>query len=260
MGFSPDWLALREPADRAARDPGLMAAAAVAAVAAAGPERAPVVMDLGCGTGATARAFAQLLPDARWRLVDQDTDLLALACESLDDAVPVAADLRDLAALPWDGVDLVTCSALLDLMPAWWVDALASEVSRRRLPFYAALSYDGVMHWEPALPEDLLITDLFNRHQRTDKGLGRALGPDAVTETRRAFADRGYAVQTADSPWRLGPDQSALHRELLNGIAQAAQEAGHPTAQAWANARQTARPDGLCTIGHRDLLAVAPVM
>ena len=47
MAFSAEWLALREPADRAARDAGLLRRAA----AAAGP--APVIMDLGCGSGAT---------------------------------------------------------------------------------------------------------------------------------------------------------------------------------------------------------------
>ena len=45
MGFSADWLALREPADHAARDGDLLAAAAQVAGA--------VIVDLGCGTGST---------------------------------------------------------------------------------------------------------------------------------------------------------------------------------------------------------------
>lgn len=51
MGFAPQWLALREPADRAARDTALLARAAHLA----GP--APVIVDLGAGTGASVRAL-----------------------------------------------------------------------------------------------------------------------------------------------------------------------------------------------------------
>ncbi len=74
MGFSADWLALRDPADRAARDQTLARRAAEAA----GP--APVIVDLGCGTGASWRALAPLLPDgARWRFVDNDPGCWSIA-------------------------------------------------------------------------------------------------------------------------------------------------------------------------------------
>ena len=76
MGFAADWLALREPADRAARDEALARRAA----AAAGPD--PLIVDLGCGTGATWRALSPYLPKgARWRFVDKDPELLAKAVE-----------------------------------------------------------------------------------------------------------------------------------------------------------------------------------
>ena len=74
MGFDAAWLALREPADAAARDPGLLAAAAGYLGAGA------LAVDIGCGTGATVRAFAGCAPEGlRWRLVDNDPRLLALA-------------------------------------------------------------------------------------------------------------------------------------------------------------------------------------
>ena len=53
-GFSPEWLALREPADTRARDPGLLGALAASL---AGRDSVEVV-DLGCGTGANIRAIA----------------------------------------------------------------------------------------------------------------------------------------------------------------------------------------------------------
>src|SRR5262249_39044547 len=61
--------------------------------------------------------------------------------------VPVTTTLVDLARdleLALDGpLDLVTTSALLDLVSAEWLDRLVVEVAARRLPFYAALTYDG---------------------------------------------------------------------------------------------------------------------
>jgi SAM-dependent methyltransferase len=86
VGFSADWLALREPADRAARD----AALARRAGEAAGPE--PVIVDLGCGTGATWRALAPLLPAAaRWRFVDARPVLLQLAGAAAGDRAETAS-------------------------------------------------------------------------------------------------------------------------------------------------------------------------
>ncbi|NKX44012.1 class I SAM-dependent methyltransferase [Roseicyclus persicicus] len=249
MGFSADWLALRDPADRAARD----AVLARRAAEAAGP--APVIVDLGCGTGATWRVLAPLLPaGARWRFVDNDPALLAIAAAAAGDgAEAVEADLGDLDALPLAGATLVTASALLDLMPEAWVAGLARRLG---VPFYAALSYDGRMDWTPDDPRDAAVTAAFNRHQRGDKGLGPALGPDAADRSAAILRAAGFDVLTADSPWVLGPDMAALQRELTDGIAAAAHEAGAPEAPGWGCDRHAAADRTRCRIGHLDLLAL----
>ncbi|MGZ3217031.1 class I SAM-dependent methyltransferase [Paracoccus sp. T5] len=254
MGFSAEWLALREPADGAARDGGLLARAA----RAAGPD--PVILDLGCGTGSTLRALGPHLPDhAHWHLVDNDPTLLEIArTEAPGRSTSHGLDLRDLEALPLEGVTLVTASALLDLMPADWIAGLARRLSHVGLPFYAALSYDGEMTWDPPLPEDAPVTRAFNDHQRRDKGLGPALGPEAGSEALAVFRNAGFAVTAAPSPWRIGPDQAALHRALIAGIAGAAEEAGAPMAADWGIARREMAPRSHCRIGHLDLLALPP--
>lgn len=249
MGFSPEWLSLREPVDRQARDDALLRRA----VQAAGPQ--PVIMDLGCGTGSTLRAMADHLPaGTQWHLVDNDPTLLQIARDQVRDAQTHVLDLGDLSALPLDGVTLVTASALLDLMPADWVQALAALLARRGIGFYAALSYDGIMTWEPALPEDARIREAFNNHQRRDKGLGPALGPEAAAFTRQAFEQAGFQTLTADSPWRFAGDHARMHAMLVEGIATAAGETGVAHADDWARGRIAA--GGLCTIGHQDLLAL----
>lgn len=255
MSFSAAWLALREPADRRARNPDLRAAAG--AFLAAVP--APLVLDLGCGTGATRRALAADAPgDARWRLVDHDAGLLAEAAR--EGGEPVSADLADVPALPFDGVRLVTASALLDLASAAWIEAVAARAAGAGAGVYATLSYDGQFHWEPSRSEDAEVIAAFNRHQRRDKGLGGpALGPEAPAALAAALAARGYAVRTAPSAWVLrAPADAPLLAALAEGVAAAAAEEGAAEAGAWGQARRAARAGVSATVGHVDLLAVPP--
>lgn len=266
MGFSAEWLALREPADVAARDGALLAAAAQAAQAAQGRSGAgvarPVIVDLGCGTGSTLRAFQPVLTtSAAWRLVDADAALLNRAAELAGPDVALhQIDLRQIDDLPLAGASLVTASALLDLCARDWVSALADRLAQLGLPFYAALSYDGVMHWTPEDPDDAAVTAAFNRHQRGDKGFGPALGPDAADVAAEVFAAAGFRVLQADSPWRLAAPEAVLHRDLIAGIAAAAAEVADPAmAATWAARRQASLADPQASvgiIGHRDLLAL----
>jgi len=243
MGFSADWLSLREPADMAARDATLLRQAAEAA----GPD--PVVLDLGCGTGATVRALGPHLPaSAKWHLVDNDPDLLPHAAAAAGDGAQThELDLRRLEDLPLDEVTIVTASALLDLASEDWVRALAARLD---VPFYAALSYDGHMGWTPLDPEDAAVTDTFNADQQTDKGFGPAMGPEAGDRSAAAFEAAGFDVRTARSPWRLGPDAAALQAELVRGIAGAA------GAGEWGQRRVAAAGTAECRVGHIDLLAI----
>lgn len=249
MGFSADWLALREPADHAARDAGLLARAARIA------RRADVIVDLGCGTGSTRRAFGSAVPAAmQWRMVDGDAALLALA-----GGEGHCLDLRDLAALPLAGAGLVTASALLDLVSEPWLAGLVARLAAEGLPFYAALSYDGVMEWTPAHDADAAVRAAFNRHQGGDKGFGPALGPQAAVRAAAMLREAGFDVALAESPWRLGAVEDPLSRELIAGIGQAAREVGLDADEvaAWTAARMTGSGG---VIGHLDLLALPPGM
>ncbi|MDX6315818.1 MAG: hypothetical protein QOF44_5282, partial [Streptomyces sp.] len=82
--FSPQWLALREDADAAARSAALLdqlRAHVESARRGAGPL---VVRDLGCGTGSLGRWLTGQLPGPQhWILHDRDPRLLSLAAASL---------------------------------------------------------------------------------------------------------------------------------------------------------------------------------
>lgn len=249
MGFTTDWLTLREPADRAARDATLLRRA----VAAAGPN--PVILDLGCGTGSTVRALRPHVPaGTEWRLVDNDPELLARAEVDAGGLARIfPQDLQALDALPLDGVTLVTASALIDLVSRQWLEDF---VARVRVPVYFALSYDGVMTWNPEDPHDAPIVAAFNAHQRGDKGFGQALGPDSVPVTQEIFEHAGFTVAVATSDWRLGPEDALLQRDLVAGIARAAQDVGAEEALEWGVRRSFGADHSSCTVGHGDILAI----
>src|SRR5262249_3584159 len=118
------------------------------------------VVDLACGTGATLRAIGTRLPKRQnWRLIDNDLGLLAQAAAlARPPEVTVAARAVDLArdleiALDGPG-DLVTMSALLDLVSAEWLERLTIEAAARRLPVHAALTYSGDGELDPPEPFD----------------------------------------------------------------------------------------------------------
>ncbi len=244
-GFSASWLDLREPADHAARDTDLLEAA----MACVRPGQ--VILDLGSGTGSTARAFAQRGAQSRWRFFDDDAELLDLAVARHPGSERVVANLSDVNALPVGSVDLVTASALLDLMPEAWIDALAERLAEAQIPFYAALNYNGEMRWTPPHHLDTEIIRAFNRHQLTNKGIGAATGPHSARITQKIFESHGFTVTTAESPWVLGSEEATLQGQLNQGIAAAALDAGCHQSEAWLACRTPSRT----RIGHTDLLA-----
>jgi hypothetical protein len=261
-GFSADWLALREPYDGRARNRDVLQSVATAAAEG----HTVAVVDLACGTGSTLRAIAPRLPPRQdWRLVDNDLSLLARAAAGK--TVPgiavtrIPVDLtRDLEAALDGPVNLVTASALLDLVSAEWLDRLVTEVAARRLPFYAALNYDGRVSFDPAEPLDATVIAAVNRHQQTDKGFGPALGPRAAEAAIACFEAAGYAVVHGRSDWQLLPRDHEIQRDMLAGWAGAAREMGAvslPDAAAWLTRRRDLLASGrsIITVGHVDIFA-----
>lgn len=242
-GFSSEWLGLREPVDNAARNADMLAL-----FKAALPPN-PRLIDLGSGTGSTARALA--IPGAQWTLVDNDPALLAEAATRLPGAETRQADLvKDLEAILSAEADAITASALFDLASEPWIARFAAAAQGRTV--YAALTYDGFETWEPPHPDDDTVLAAFNRHQRTDKGFGPACGPMGAAILARALEAEGYSVTLAPSPWRMNrADHGPMMDMLAGGIASAASAAG-TDATAWLTARQTATT---ARTGHLDLLA-----
>jgi hypothetical protein len=261
MSFSAAWLEMREPHDRRARNAMVIDALVQALV-----DRPSVtIADLACGTGSTFRALMPRVKSRQnWRLVDNDLSLLARTPQSSPPnvnvtTVPIDLNLDLEAAL--DGpVDLVTTSALLDLVSDEWLERLVVETAARRLPVYAALSYDGRIEMTPTDAADKKIIAAVNAHQRTDKGFGAALGPGAAKAAVERFERVGYAVVQGASDWVFAPQDRDIQLEVLSGWATAARDIGDvplPDVAGWLTRRRDLVAAGRSSIrvGHVDLFA-----
>jgi hypothetical protein len=263
--FSAEWLKLREPHDRRARNPVVLAALARAVA----DRSLLAIVDLASGAGATLSAISSHLPRRqRWRLVDNDPSLLAHATSSApavgNDVETALIDIfRELDAALDDPVDLVTTSALLDLVSGAWLERLAITVAKRGLMVYAALTYDGRITFEPADPIDARMVEAVNQHQRGEKGFGPALGPTAAAEAVARFAALNYEVVHGTSDWNLEPPDNKIQADLITGWAGAAREVGDLTLaeiDSWLSRRRSHIASGQSSIhvGHIDFFGSPP--
>jgi hypothetical protein len=265
-GALAKWLALREPNDAAARSE-TVTRRVVDALSSHDPVR---VVDLATGNGSNIRYLLGRFPGRRqhWLAVDRSATLLSElpvrmsawaagrgyavdregdGCVIRGNAVDCHVETRqlDLGTFPRAGVlgtpQLVTASALLDLVSEQWLRAAAAWCRDVRAAALFAVTYNGSSSSSPVEPEDEWILNLFNQHQRTDKGLGgTAAGPDAGVAVERCFAEVGYDVLRQSSDWHLGVEQAALQRELIAGWAAAVAEIAPDRAakiQAWRDRR-----------------------
>ncbi|RYU09947.1 class I SAM-dependent methyltransferase [Nocardioides iriomotensis] len=261
MTTFPAWLALREPADAAARSRDLVDALRPLLT---GPL---VVHDLGCGSGSMGRWLAPLLPvppaQQTWVLHDRDPELLAIAAEDAPPGALVETRAGDVTALAPDalsGAGLVTSSALLDILTAEELAGFVAACASSGAPVLVTLDVTGEVALDPSDPLDSALRDAFNAHQRRPVRGGDLLGPDAPSAVAAAFRARGQDVRTAASPWRLDAATGELLLAWLEGWVAAAVEQRPDLAApaaAWA-ARRVAQVESgslAVTVQHEDLLA-----
>ena len=259
------WLALRESADAAARARDL-------AVSLAGelPARGRwVIHDLAGGTGGMGRWLAPLLPGPQhWVVHDLDADLLEVAIAqppgpAADGAtVSLEASHSDVTCLEPDdlaGANLITASALLDLLTQEELDRLLGVCAVSGSPMLLTLSVTGRVELAPADPLDHPVATAFNAHQRRVTERGRLLGPDAVTMAVELCRQAGADVLVRPSPWHLDAARTDLAAEWLTGWLTAACEQDAelaPEAEAYARRRlaQAAAGALTVTVEHADVL------
>ncbi|WP_328189259.1 glycosyltransferase family 4 protein [Marinobacter sp. OP 3.4] len=267
--FDASWLALREPADHAARSTTLTDQA----VAWLQDRNSPVVADIGAGTGSNWRYLSRAL-EARsvghyqWHLFEQDAVLVdgagvAGSAHQVHVQRLEAGNMDDLLPTP---LDLLTASALIDLVSRPWLEALASAVARRRAAVLVVLSYAGRFRLMPEHEADEDLRQQVNQHQHGDKGTGAACGPEASDCLAQALEARGYAVHRDSSPWHLDGRHRELQKALMEGWVEAAraQLASGKEESGWLDQwladrfRQVDEGTLVIEVDHIDLLGLPP--
>lgn len=292
MGFSTQWLALREAADHRSRQIALQNNVSDYLNWVAKEQARPIqITDLGSGTGSNLRALAPYLTAQQaWTLVDHDSNLLQAARTNLalwaDDVLQADAieplikrsgtlepllisknqkriaihfccedlvvNVQSVLDIP---SDLVTAAAFFDLVAADWLDAFCLALKK---PLYAVLSYDGSEQWSPPESSDTAILSAFHAHQKTDKGFGCALGPDAAKHMVAILNERGFNTQNAPSPWILDDRDRNLIEALATGTSSAVRETNKVDASLLSKWECSRRQASRCFIGHIDVFAIDP--
>jgi hypothetical protein len=215
-----------------------------------------------------ARWLAPKLPGPqRWVLHDRDGELLERAAidapgKAWDGSIVTVetrqSDITRLTAQDLAGADLVTASALLDMLTADDLRAIAAACAGR--PALFTISVVGRVTISPADPLDARIAAAFDDHQRRRVGEHGRLGPDAVEAAVAAFAACGVSTTVLPSPWRLGADDADLIGQWMLGWIAAACEhepALARPARAYAHRRLAEAAAGKLSVvvHHEDLLA-----
>ena len=272
--FDAAWLALREPIDGRSRAELLLKHLYEAWQACEWTR----ILDLGSGTGANLRYLAPRLPGEQvWVLLDHDPshvqELTRLPKPaSVSGLTIICGDVAEEGLTAVQDADLVTASAMLDLVSEDWLQRIVSCCLTSGCGVYFPLNYNGGINWLPqhatrsggnTVVNDNLVRTAVNTHQLTDKGLGPALGPSAVQKAERLFHEAGYWTLSVESPWLLDAADAPMVRRLLDGwLAAVAEVYRRDVAelQIWADDRLEDVSSGRCIlrVGHSDLLALPP--
>ena len=221
--FSAEWLALREPADWRSRS----ARVTNAVVYALPKGRVVRAVDLAAGTGSNTRFLRRTLTPPQERLsVHHDPDLFSSA-PSRRSGFDIRTHAMDLwhtgeLATVLQGQEMVTASALLDLVSEEWLQALCATCRSQRSVVLFALSYDGRMIPLPEEPEDELVEPSRIVINRPTKGLA---GRSGLTPQRgrrsssKTWATRSCAIEATGCSIA---SRRSWQRQLIDGWAEAA--------------------------------------
>ena len=237
--FDVNWLSERYPFDVEARNKELEKKM----IAHLAQKIDLTLVDVGAGTGSNCLYFIEQLPQRQiWYLVEQNSDLKKATIRRLrdyanyhkynfqlkKDTIKITAAKRDITVTILNNsllnlaslvdlkkVDLVLGNAVFDLFSTEQIKQLVNLITNSELAFYHTLSYEGMV-FEPADPFDDIFIGTYNEHMERPQSFGNALGKNAHKYMVELFEAMGSSVQTAESTWRIEPEDIKMHYYLLN--------------------------------------------
>jgi len=239
--FATDWLEERNRFDEAARNPQVEHAFLQAA-----QQYDPVnIIDLGAGSGATFLYLAPKIPGSqRWTLVELNPSLLKHARQRIKlwshakgmqttlentDQIVLQREKQEISVqftkgsllqleqlLPLEYYQLVTASAVNDLLSRDMLEQLLQTLHRYKLGCYTMLNYQG-MHFFPEEGQDTAMIAAYEKHMQRQQDFGKALGPDCADAFRQIGQQLyGKSPVEGQSDWIIRPSDRLMHRYLLS--------------------------------------------
>ena len=108
--------------------------------------------------------------------------------------------INNLEIINFNDYNLVTGSAFLDILPKTWFKNF-HKLNVDTEIVYFALNYNGNFKFFPKHKDDKKILNIFNKDQKSDKGIGEvAVGPDCTELINKLFK-RTHKTYVLDSTW-----------------------------------------------------------
>jgi len=237
--FDPNWLNLRYAFDNAARNPQLEWDC-INQFAFLSELK---IIDLGTGTGANFRYYAEKLPQNQsWICVEHDPELtpyfwenvkkwanslnfdvkegekglfLAKAGQQIEVQL-VHGDILDLDKLVnLMDIDLIVANAVFDLFSQDQFEAFSHILSQHQLSLLFTLNYED-MHFFPVEDQDAFFVQKYNSHMERAQDFGKGMGIQANEMMKLSLEKRLGQVELGGSNWDIQAKDTEMLRYLLH--------------------------------------------
>ncbi|WP_068083610.1 hypothetical protein [Polycladidibacter stylochi] len=265
--FSEEWLRLRFPADKKARNKRLDKLFSRHILRFCETQSTVRIHDLAAGSGASLKALlphlVQCQEQLSWCFYDNDPKLLAVSKEIAQrEALSISPIICDLNIPEFfqthSLVPAVTSSAFFDLVSESWIELLATYLLGVGSTALFSLTIDGRYELSPPHAFDTQVMFAVRQHQQKNKGFGPALGCEAAAFMIECFNKVGFTVLTGQSDWLLDYHDNQLQQELIQGWYSAALQMGlgESTLEVWRAFRLAAlsKQESKIMLGHCDIL------
>ena len=180
------------------------------------------IMDLGCGTGSNYRYLSKRIKGKQdWLMTDISLESInyfkrSLVLKSNTNLISFKKInvIKDIEKIKFDNFNLITGSAFLDIMPRQWFKEF-SRLNTNTKIIYFSINYDGFFKFTPKHQDDELVLKLFNKDQKSDKGIGlKAVGQDCTSIINTAFS-KTHKTYIFNSDWKV-TNNKAFQKIFIN--------------------------------------------
>ncbi len=209
------------------------------------------ILDIGSGTGASCIYFMEkITANQVWTLVELNPELAKASAEriaayAVENGYIVQQGAQQLflqkkqkfvtvhirqesflqmdSRLDWGSIDLLTATAVFDLLSKELFAKFIEPIITYRIPLLGTINYERMSF----LPTDSLsekYADLYTQHMVRPQAFGHAMGGNCIREITSLFRQNGLSFVSGESNWRIPPEDATMRHYLLDYMADAIPE------------------------------------